>query len=102
MSLNITQLDVSIEKIGILRGINLTIPGGQMAGLIGHNGAGKTTLIKAIMGLLPATAGKIEFKGKDLTRYESYDRASMGISYMPEDRRLIPELTVTENILMPA
>lgn len=102
MSLNITHLDVSIEKIGILRGINLTIPGGQMAGLIGHNGAGKTTLIRAIMGLLPATAGKIEFKGKDLTPYASYDRAGMGISYMPEDRRLIPELTVTENILMPA
>tara|TARA_R110002111_G_C5965920_1_gene369888 strand:- start:882 stop:1556 length:675 start_codon:yes stop_codon:yes gene_type:complete len=102
MSLNITHLDVSIEKIGILRDINLTIPDGEMAGLIGHNGAGKTTLIKAIMGLLPAVAGKIEFNGKDLTRYVSYNRASMGISYMPEDRRLIPELTVTENILMPA
>ncbi|WP_339781165.1 ATP-binding cassette domain-containing protein [uncultured Marinobacter sp.] len=102
MSLNITHLNVSIEKIGILRDINLTIPDGEMAGLIGHNGAGKTTLIKAIMGLLPAVAGKIEFKGKDLTRYASYNRASMGISYMPEDRRLIPELTVTENILMPA
>ncbi len=102
MSLDITQLDVSIEKIGILRGINLSIPDGEMAGLIGHNGAGKTTLIRAIMGLLPAAAGKIEFHGKDLTRYASYDRASMGISYMPEDRRLIPELTVTENILMPA
>jgi len=53
MSLNITHLDVSIEKIGILRDINLTIPGGEMASLIGHNGSGKTTLIKAIMGLLP-------------------------------------------------
>jgi branched-chain amino acid transport system ATP-binding protein len=102
MSLSITHLDVSIEKIGILRGINLTVPGGEMASLIGHNGAGKTTLIKAIMGLLPASAGKIEFKGEDLTRYASYNRARMGISYMPEDRRLIPELTVTENMLMPA
>ena len=102
MSLNITHLDVLIEKIGILRDINLTIPGGEMANLIGHNGAGKTTLIKAIMGLLPSAAGKIEFKGENLTRPASHSRARMGISYMPEDRRLIPELTVSENMLMPA
>lgn len=102
MSLEITDLDVSIENIGILRNVNLTIPTGKMAGLIGHNGAGKTTLIKAIMGLLPPTKGSIVFKGQDLTRKPAYERAKMQISYMPEDRRLIPALTVTENMLMPA
>lgn len=102
MSLEITDLDVSIENIGILRNVNLTIPTGKMAGLIGHNGAGKTTLIKAIMGLLPPTKGSIVFKGQDLTRRPAYERAKMQISYMPEDRRLIPALTVTENMLMPA
>lgn len=102
MSLEIANLDVSIEGIGILRDVNLTIPTGRMAGLIGHNGAGKTTLIRAIMGLLPADKGTITFKGEDITRLASHRRARMRISYMPEDRRLIPELTVTENMLMPA
>lgn len=102
MSLEISKLDVSIDRIGILRDINLSIPTGKMAGLIGHNGAGKTTLIRAIMGLLPPTAGTITFKGQDITGKASHQRAKMQISYMPEDRRLIPDLTVTENMLMPA
>lgn len=102
MSLEIANLNVSIDSIAILRDINLTIPSGQMAGLIGHNGAGKTTLIRAIMGLLPATSGSIRFKGEELTPLASHRRAKLQISYMPEDRRLIPELTVTENLLMPA
>ena len=102
MSLEIANLDVSIEGIGILRDVNLTIPTGEMMGLIGHNGAGKTTLIRAIMGLLPAERGSISFKGRDITAMPAYRRADMRISYMPEDRRLIPELTVTENMLMPA
>src|SRR5690554_2947939 len=102
MSLELTSLNVSIEGIGILRDINLSIPTGKMAGLIGHNGAGKTTLIRAIMGLLPPDRGTILFKGEDITRLPAHRRAAMGISYMPEDRRLIPDLTVTENMLMPA
>lgn len=102
MSLEIANLDVSIEGISILRDINLSIPQGQMAGLIGHNGAGKTTLIRAIMGLLPATRGSITFKGQDISKLPSHRRANLRISYMPEDRRLIPDLTVSENMLMPA
>ena len=102
MSLEISSLDVSIEGIGILRNINLSLPTGQMAGLMGHNGAGKTTVIRAIMGLLPPDRGTILFKGEDITRRPAHRRAAMGISYMPEDRRLIPDLTVTENMLMPA
>ena len=102
MSLEIANLDVSIEGISILRNVNLTIPTGEMAGLIGLNGAGKTTLIRAVMGLLPSDRGSIAFKGEDITHQPAYRRADMRISYMPEDRRLIPELTVTENMLMPA
>lgn len=102
MSLEIVNLDVSIERIGILRQVNLNIPEKTMAGLIGHNGAGKTTLIRAIMGLLKPTAGHIRFKGEDLAALPAHRRARAQISYMPEDRRLIPDLSVTENILMPA
>lgn len=102
MSLEIVNLDVSIERIGILREVSLNIPEKTMAGLIGHNGAGKTTLIRAIMGLLKPTAGHIRFKGEDLVALPAHRRARAQISYMPEDRRLIPDLSVTENILMPA
>ncbi len=102
MSLRIQALDVAIQRIPILRGVALEVPDSAMVGLIGRNGAGKTTLIRSIMGLLPATAGTIELDGADLLALPGHKRAGLGISYMPEDRRLIPALTVEENIMMPA
>lgn len=102
MTLEIKNLNVSIGNIPILRDVSLTVPSGQMFGLIGHNGAGKTTLMRAIMGLLEADDGSITFDGKDLRKTADFGRAKGGISYMPEDRRLIPSLTVEENILLPA
>lgn len=97
----ISELDVSIGATPILRGINLTVPTGNMCGLIGRNGAGKTTFMRAVMGALDAQQGKIEFDGVDLTTTDAYRRAHMGIGFMPEDRRLVPELTAEENILLP-
>jgi branched-chain amino acid transport system ATP-binding protein len=102
MSLSIRSLDVSIQKISILRGVDLDVPDGTMIGLIGRNGAGKTTLIRSIMGLLPVRAGSMSLDGIDLAAEPAHRRAPLGVSYMPEDRRLIPSLTVVENILMPA
>ena len=99
--LTISELDVSIGATPILRGINLTVPSGNMCGLIGRNGAGKTTFMRAVMGALDAQQGKIEFDGVDLTTTDAYRRAHMGIGFMPEDRRLVPELTAEENILLP-
>jgi branched-chain amino acid transport system ATP-binding protein len=101
MSLTVSNLNVSIEGIPILRDVSLEIPTSTMVGLIGHNGAGKTTLIRSIMGLLP-TEGEMTFDGSPLHTAKSHQRAALGISYLPEDRRLIPSLTVEENILMPA
>ena len=100
--LNIEALDVSIKSVRILRGVTLRLAPGQMAGLIGRNGAGKTTLMRAIIGALPAAAGSIALEGVPLTNVTSYQRARLGIGYMPEDRRIIPQLTVEENILLPA
>ncbi|MEQ8287883.1 ATP-binding cassette domain-containing protein [Thalassospira sp.] len=102
MTLEIKKLNVSIGNIPILRDVSLSVPSGQMFGLIGHNGAGKTTLMRAIMGLLEIDGGAVSFDGKDLRKMADHARAKNGISYMPEDRRLIPSLTVEENILMPA
>ena len=71
-----------------------------MCGLIGRNGAGKTTLLRALMGAIPAT-GKIELGHVDLLALPPHRRVAHGIGYMPEDRRLVPEFTVEENIRLP-
>lgn len=100
--LRIDQVDVAIHSVQVLRRVSLELPTGSMAGLIGRNGAGKTTLMKSIMGILKVSSGAIAFDGKDLLATPTWRRTRMGIGYMPEDRRLIPDLTVEENLLVPA
>jgi branched-chain amino acid transport system ATP-binding protein len=100
--LKIENLEVSIQSVQILRRVSLELPTGAMAGLIGRNGAGKSTLMKSIMGILRISSGAIGFDGTDLLATPTWRRARLGIGYMPEDRRLIPELTVEENLLVPA
>ena len=100
--LRIDALDVSIKSVRILRGVGLQVEQGQLAGLIGRNGAGKTTLMRAIMGILEPTAGTIAFDGAPMKGVPSYVRARGGMGYMPEDRRIIPQLTIEENVCLPA
>ena len=100
--LRLEGVQVSIQAVHILRDVSLEVPNGTMAGLIGRNGAGKTTLMKSVMGLLKASSGTIEFDGHDLRAMPTYARTRLGIGYMPEDRRLIPDLTVEENLMVPA
>jgi len=99
--LKVEGLHVAIQSVIALRGISLEVADGTMVGLIGRNGAGKTTLLRSVMGHVPPTQGRITFKGHDLTTLPPHARAAMGIGYMPEDRGLVPELTVEENILIP-
>ena len=99
--LRIEQLDVSIGSVAILRGVDLAIDEAQFVGLIGRNGAGKTTLMRSIMGLLRCRRGSIAFDGHELTARPAHERAPLGIGYIPEDRRLIPSLTVQENLMLP-
>lgn len=100
--LEIASLDVTIQSVGILRGVTMAVPTGSMTGLIGRNGAGKTTLMRSVMGLAQTTGGTIRFGDADLLALPTHARTRLGIGYMPEDRRLIPQLTVEENILLPA
>jgi branched-chain amino acid transport system ATP-binding protein len=100
--LEVAKLNVSIESVQILRDVSLSLPTGTMAGLIGRNGAGKTTLMKSIMGILKTRSGAVRFEDRDLLAIPTHARTRLGIGYMPEDRRLIPDLTVEENVLMPA
>jgi len=100
--LEIQNLSVSIASMQILREVSLEVPAGSMTGLIGRNGAGKTTVMKSIMGLLKPGRGSVRLEGRDLANVPTHERARLGIGYMPEDRRLIPDLTVEENVLVPA
>jgi branched-chain amino acid transport system ATP-binding protein len=99
--LKVEGVHVSIQSVVALRGLSLVVNGGSMVGLVGRNGAGKTTMLRTIMGHLKPTQGSISFDGQDLTRIHRHERAVLGIGYMPEDRGLVPELTVEENILVP-
>ncbi len=100
--LSVESIRVTIKGFLILRRISLDIPPGELVALIGRNGAGKTTTLKSIMGILPVSGGTIQLDGTDLVRVPGYRRAALGMGYMPEDRRLIGQLTVEDNILMPA
>jgi branched-chain amino acid transport system ATP-binding protein len=99
--LAVRSLHVAIDSVVALRGLSLDVPDGRMVGLVGRNGAGKTTLMRTLMGHLAATNGSVELDGKDLLALPAHARAGLGIGYMPEDRGLVPELTVEENILLP-
>lgn len=100
--LSVRDLNVAIRNVQILRGVSLELPERTMAGLIGRNGAGKTTLMKSLMGLLKVGSGAVRFGETDLLGLATHERARLGIGYMPEDRRLVPELTAEENALVPA
>lgn len=100
--LKIAGLDVNIGATPILRGIDLEVPSGTMCGLIGRNGAGKTTFMRAVMGALAARQGGMQFDDTDLGAAPAHQRAHLGIGFMPEDRRLVPQLTSEENILLPS
>ncbi|MCD8516014.1 MAG: ATP-binding cassette domain-containing protein [Burkholderiaceae bacterium] len=100
--LKVDNINVSIGAVDILREVSIDLGTGAMVGLVGRNGAGKTTLLKSIMGLLKPKSGRIDFDGTDLIATPVNHRNRLGIGYMPEDRRLIPDLTVEENILVPA
>jgi branched-chain amino acid transport system ATP-binding protein len=99
--LRVYGLNVSIGSIPIVRGASFAVEDGEMCGLIGRNGSGKTTLFRAIMGAIPAS-GIIELGQLDLLSLPPHLRVAHGIGYMPEDRRLIPDFTVEENIRLPA
>lgn len=97
----IANLSVWIGPIQIIRGASFAIEQGEMCGLIGRNGSGKTTLLRAVMGAIPAS-GIVEIGRTNLLTLPTHQRVAHGIGYMPEDRRLVPDFTVEENVLLPA
>lgn len=100
--LKVDGLTVLFGSQLVLDDVTLELPAGMMAGLIGRNGAGKTTFMRAVMGLIRNTRGRVMFDGDDLSRLPTHTRAGHGIGYMPEDRKLVPEFTAEENVMLPA
>ena len=82
----------------VLFGVNLQVIRGECVCLLGRNGVGKTTTMRSIMGLSPPTRGRVEWKGRDVTRRAPYQIAQLGIGFVPEDRRIFADLTVWENL----
>ena len=97
----VSDLNVSIGPIPIIRSASFALEEGEMCGLIGRNGSGKTSLFRAIMGAIPAS-GKAKLGRDRLVELMPHQRVAHGIGYMPEDRRLVPEFTVEENVRLPA
>ncbi len=83
----------------VVNGVNLTIKAGEVVGLLGPNGAGKTTTFYMIVGLVPATSGRVLFDGKDITQLRMHERARTGIGYLPQEPSVFRKITVAENIL---
>ena len=96
--LRVEGIDVFYGPAQILRGLSLTVNAGEIVCLLGRNGAGKTTTMKAIMGLLRASAGQITLDGQDLRALPAHAVARQGIGYIPQGRRLFSELTVAQNL----
>ena len=96
------EIEVSYGEFLALRGINFTVKEGELVTIIGANGAGKSTILRAVMGLVKCRKGEILFKGENITLSPPHHRARLGISLVPEGRKIFPDLTVAENLIMGA
>jgi len=100
MMLDVRGLRTGYGRIPILNGVSFAVNEGEFIGILGHNGMGKTTLLKALMGFLPATGGRVQCAGDDITALEPHRRARLGLGYVPQGREIFPALTVHDNLRM--
>jgi len=96
--LTIKNLNAWYGTSHILQDVNLEVRQGEVVSLLGRNGAGKTTTIKSVMGLIRKTSGEVLFKGHSLLQLPAHQRFGLGLAYVPEERRIVPGMTVLENL----
>jgi amidase len=96
--LDVSELRAGYGHVPVLHGISLQVHEGEAIGIVGHNGMGKTTLLKTLVGLLPATSGRISIDGVDVTHAPAHQRAQMGIGYVSQGRGILPGLSALENL----
>jgi len=100
--LKVEGLNVYYDQFHVIQDLSLEVLAGEAVGLVGPNGHGKSTLLKAICGLLPIASGKVSFKGEQINGKSAPDLVQRGLVYVAEDRRLFPEMTVRENLMLGA
>ena len=100
--LELELVNAYYDKSHILQDVSLAVDAGEVVALLGRNGSGRSTTLKAIMGLVSVKMGTIRFNGKTITSKAPFDLAKLGIAFVPEDRRIFPNLTVGENLRLAA
>ena len=100
--LEVKDLQKTIKKTNIIKGISLEVKSGEVVGLLGPNGAGKTTTFYMIFGLISPTSGSVFLDGADVTKVPLHKRAHMGIGYLPQESSIFKDLSVEENLLLGA
>jgi branched-chain amino acid transport system ATP-binding protein len=100
MLLEVKELNTFYGASHVLQGISLNVEKGELVALLGRNGMGKSTTLKTIMGLVKSKSGSVIFEGKEITGFPPFKAAQAGIGYVPEDRRIFPELSVLDNLLL--
>jgi branched-chain amino acid transport system ATP-binding protein len=98
--LEVKEIITRYGQSQVLHGVSLEVGEGEVVALLGRNGVGKTTTFRSIMGLTPPRSGSIRLKGVELGGKKSYEIARLGIGYVPDDRRIFPDLTAEENLEM--
>jgi branched-chain amino acid transport system ATP-binding protein len=98
MLMEVQDLNTYYGMSHVLQGISLKVDQGELVALLGRNGMGKSTTLKSVMGLVKPKSGSVVFQGKDITGYAPYRVARAGIGYVPEDRRIFPNLSVVDNL----
>jgi amidase len=96
--LDISDLRSGYRDVPVLRGVSLQLHEGEAIGIVGHNGMGKTTLLRTIMGLMPATGGRITIDGVEVTNWPAHERSRLGIGYVPQGRGILASLSTHENL----
>ena len=100
MFLEVKDLNTYYGASHVLQGISLDVDKGEIVGLLGRNGMGKSTALKSIMGLVKPKSGTVTFDGKKITGFPPYKAARVGIGYVPEERRIFPNLPVVDNLFL--
>lgn len=100
MLLEVEEIHTFFGKSHILQGVSLEMERGEIVALLGRNGVGKSTTLKSIVGLVSIQKGSIRFRGKEVAGLRPYKICRSGIGYVPEERRIFPDLTVRQNLMM--
>ncbi len=100
--LQIQSVRAGYDRTTVLHGVTVEVPEDGVAAVLGHNGAGKSTLLRTVMGIVPASAGKVLLDGEDITRLAPHRRVARGVAYVPQGQQSFPHLTTAENLQLVA